>query len=328
VARKDPGPQSKVRTISILGAVRGKHPGFIKPQLATLRSSPPTSGDYIHEIKLDGYRIQAHIRDGYASLWTRGGLDWSRKFRTITVGIGSIPATDAIIDGEIISATENGSANFSQLQDDIAKGRYDRMVYYAFDLIHLERYDLRAVPLIERKKALLDLLKRSDDIEPVRYSEHFDTDGGTLFARACELGLEGIISKQKVAPYRSERNEAWIKVKCIQVGRYEVIGYKEGATSLYLGRREGKEFLYAGKAGTGYTNKMIIEIGKLMKPMTVKKSPLTKKASHKIDYWVEPKYWAEVGYSDITAQGHLRHVTFRGLFSTRTSKTPLVSKFR
>jgi bifunctional non-homologous end joining protein LigD len=203
------------------------------------------------------------------------------------------------------------------------------MAYYAFDLLYLEGYDLRAAPLLERKRLLEDLLTRdAAEIVPVLYSEHFDTNGESLFRQSCELGLEGIISKLRDAPYRSGRSEAWLKAKCLQTGRYEVIGYKKGATSLYLGRREGKDFLYAGKAGTGYTNAMLIELGKLMRPITRKKSPLTKKANHKIDHWVEPKYWAEVEYRDITAHGHLRHVTFRGLYETARAKKPLVAKFK
>jgi bifunctional non-homologous end joining protein LigD len=329
--KKDPGPIASLsRDLSdITGVVRGPHPSFVEPQLATLRAQATASTDYVHEIKFDGYRLQARMREAIVSLWTRGGLDWTHKFQSVAAGAGRIPARNFIIDGEVISQNEHGAANFSALQDDISKRRFDRMAFYAFDLLYLDGFDLRGASLIERKGILERLLKNGgSDIAPVLYSEHFDDSGPKLFARSCELGLEGIISKFKGAPYRSGRSEAWLKAKCLQVGRYEVIGYKNGVTSLYLGRREGDEFLYAGKAGTGYTNQMIIELGKLIKPITRKKSPLTKKATHKIDCWVEPKYWAEVAYRDITAHGHLRHVTFRGLYSTQKAKQPLVAKFR
>jgi bifunctional non-homologous end joining protein LigD len=328
VARKDPGPQSRSHRIAVEGARPAKHPGFVEPELATLRAQPHANDRYVHEVKFDGYRIQAHLRAGYASLWTRGGLDWTKKFPTVATGVASLDATEAVIDGEIVSAEEDGIANFSALQHDIAKGRFDRMAFYAFDLLYLDGYDVRGAALLDRKALLKQLLDRSKDIAPILYSEHFDTDPRSLFKQACELGLEGIISKRKNAPYKSERTEDWIKVKCIQFGRYEVIGYKEGASSLYLGRREGDDFLYAGKAGTGYTNKMVVELYKLMKPIALKRSPLTKKATHKIDHWVEPKYWAEVEYRDITADGHLRHVTFRGLYASEKAKKPLVAKFR
>jgi bifunctional non-homologous end joining protein LigD len=244
--------------------------------------------------------------------------------------MSGIPATELILDGEVISADEKGAANFSSLQDDLSGSRYDRMVYYAFDLLYLDGFDLRASPLTERKRVLDGLLKEAGDIGPLYLSEHFEEDGNTLFAKSCELGLEGIVSKESNAPYRSGRTEAWIKAKCLQVARYEVIGYKAGATSLYLGKREGKDLVYAGKAGTGFTNTMILELARLLKPITVAKMPLATKPDrkNKIDYWVQPKYWAEVEYRDITADGLLRHTTFRGLYSNRAAKKPLVAKFK
>jgi bifunctional non-homologous end joining protein LigD len=173
-------------------------------------------------------------------------------------------------------------------------------------------------------------LTEAGDLGPIKYSEHFDTDGASLFKQACDLGLEGIVSKYKNAPYKSERNDAWIKVKCVQTARYEVIGYKDGATSLYLAKRNGKDLLYIGKAGTGFTNSMILQLAKLLKPITLEKMPLVKKPDrkNKIDNWVAPKYWAEVEYRDITTDGLLRHTTFRGLYPTKSSKTPLVAKFK
>jgi bifunctional non-homologous end joining protein LigD len=330
VARKDPGPLPRLRRISIPGAKGAKHPGFVSPQLATLRDNPPRGDKYIHEIKFDGYRLQAHLRGGLPALYTRSGLNWTKRFPPVATAMGGIHATDLILDGEVISGDEKGAANFSQLQDDLSKSRYDRMAYYVFDLLFLDGYDLRAVPLIDRKKALFEVLSEAGDIAPILFSEHFDTDGASLFKQACELGLEGIISKSKNAPYKSERNESWLKVKCIQTARYEVIGYKNGATSLYLGKRVGRDLIYVGKAGTGFTNSMILELARLLKPITVLKMPLAKKPDrkNKIDHWAAPKYWAEVEYRDITTDGLLRHTTFRGLYDSKTSRKPLVDKFR
>jgi bifunctional non-homologous end joining protein LigD len=332
MAREDPGPRSMVRFIgrTLKGSKPGKHPGFVEPQLATLHARPPHGERYIHEIKFDGYRLQAHLRGGLASLWTRGGLNWTKRFPTIATGIGSIPATDLIIDGEAISADPRGVANFSQLQDDLSKSRYDRMAFYAFDILFLDGFDLRAAPLIDRKRVLAELLKESGDIGPVLFSESFEEDGQLMFDRAREMGLEGIVSKVKTAPYRSERNESWIKTKCLQIARYEVIGYKNGATSLYLGKREGKDLIYVGKAGTGFTNTMILELAGLLRSITVEKMPLAKKPDrkNKIDHWAKPKYWAEVEFRDITTDGLLRHTTFRGLYESKNAKKPLVAKFK
>jgi bifunctional non-homologous end joining protein LigD len=229
----------------------------------------------------------------------------------------------------VISANEHGAANFSQLQDDLSKSRYDRMAYYAFDVLYLDGYDLRDVPLFERKKALHELLDEAGEIHPIIFSEHFESDGPSLFRQACEMNLEGIVSKFKGAPYKSERNESWIKVKCLRTARYEVIGYKKGATSLYLARREGKDLIYVGKAGTGFTNSMILKLAGLLKPITLDKMPLAEKPNrkNKIDHWAAPKYWAEVEYRDITTDGLLRHTTFRGLYASKTAKKPLIAKF-
>jgi bifunctional non-homologous end joining protein LigD len=164
----------------------------------------------------------------------------------------------------------------------------------------------------------------------ISLSESFDEDAKTLFGKACELGLEGIVSKVGNSPYRSGRSEAWIKAKCLQIARYEVIGYKAEAASLYLAKRDGKDLVYVGKAGTGFSNSMILELARLLKPITLAKMPLAKKPDrkNKIDHWAAPKYWAEVEYRDITSDGLLRHTTFRGLYATRTSKKPLVGKFK
>src|SRR6476619_1416344 len=197
MARKDPGPRSMVRFIGrvIKGSKPGKHPGFVEPALATLRTKPPTGAGYLHEIKFDGYRVQAHLRGGLAHLYTRSGLNWTKRFPTIAVAVGSIPATELILDGEVISANERGAANFSALQDDLSKSRYDRMAYYAFDLLYLDGFDLRAAPLVERKRVLSGLLAETKDVGPVLYSEHFDDDADTIFSMSSDLGLEGIVSK-------------------------------------------------------------------------------------------------------------------------------------
>jgi bifunctional non-homologous end joining protein LigD len=331
MARKDPG-RSTVRFIgrTLKGSKPGAHPGFVEPQLATLAPSPPSGGRHIHEIKFDGYRVQAHRVNGVPSLWTRSGLDWTHRFPPVAAAIEKIPANNLVIDGEVISANERGGANFSQLQDDLSKSRYDRMVYYAFDILFLDGFDLRAAPLIDRKRVLAGLLEEAGNIGPVLFSEHFEDDPQAMFTRACEMGLEGIVSKMKDAPYKSERTKSWIKVKCSQTARFEVIGYKKGASSLYLAKRKGKDLVYIGKAGTGFTNTMILELHKLLRPITLEKMPLAKRPDrkNKIDHWCAPKYWAEVEYRDITADGLLRHTTFKGLYESKNAKRPLVAKFK
>jgi hypothetical protein len=183
-------------------------PGFIKPQLATLKSKAPKGEQWLHEIKLDGYRIQVHVNQGRKKVFTRNGLDWTKRFSLIA-GALDIPG-EAIIDGEVV-VTHEGRTNFSELQAELAAGRQDRLVFYAFDLLWRDG-DMRNLPQIERKQALLDLLGENDIELPILYSEHLTGDGQKMFEHAAKLNWEGIISK----PYRSGRNEAWLKVKCVQ----------------------------------------------------------------------------------------------------------------
>src|SRR6185436_8544439 len=180
-------------------------PGFIKPQLATLKSKAPKGDQWLHEIKYDGYRVQVHVR-GRKKVYTRNGLDWTKRFSAIA-GALDIPG-EAIIDGEVVVIHEDRT-NFSELQAELAAGRQDRLVYYAFDLLWRDG-DLRKLPQIERKQALLDLLGENGIEAPVVYSEHLVGDGQEMFRHAAKLNWEGIISKWADAPYRSERSENWL----------------------------------------------------------------------------------------------------------------------
>ena len=171
-------------------------PGFIKPQLATLKLRAPKGDQRLHEIKYDGYRIQIHIEAEKKKVYTRNGLDWTKRFSVIA-GALDIPG-QAIIDGEVV-VTHEGRTNLSELQAELAAGRQDRLVYYAFDLLWRDG-DLRGVPQIERKRALLDLLGENDIDLPILYSEHLTGDGQEMFEHAAKLNSEGIISKRPDAP--------------------------------------------------------------------------------------------------------------------------------
>jgi bifunctional non-homologous end joining protein LigD len=175
-------------------------PGFIRPQLATLKSKPP-KGDWLHEIKYDGYRAQVHINAGRNRVFTRNGLDWTKRFSLIA-GALDIPG-QAIIDGEIVVIHE-GRTNFSELQAELAAGKQGRLLFYAFDLLWRDG-DLRKLPQIERKQALFDLLGENDIGLPVIYSEHLAGDGQEMFEHATKLNFEGIVSKKADAPYNCTR---------------------------------------------------------------------------------------------------------------------------
>jgi bifunctional non-homologous end joining protein LigD len=287
-------------------------PGFIKPQLATLKSKAPKGDQWLHEIKFDGYRIQVHINRGRKKVFTRNGLDWTKRFSSIAGGL-DIPG-EAIIDGEVV-VTHEGRTNFSELQAELAAGRQDRLVFYAFDLLW-RNGDMRHLPQIERKHALLALLGENGVELPVLYSEHLIGDGQEIFEHAAKLNWEGIISKNANAPYRSDRNEAWLKIKCVQKGKFPIIGFVKdpsGVAALYLGKQQGKDMVYMGKVGTGWSRTVSSQIRKQLDTVVSPKSKLTKPIRKPKATWVEPTFVADVEYRDITSEGLLRASSFKRL---------------
>jgi bifunctional non-homologous end joining protein LigD len=287
-------------------------PGFIKPQLATLKSKAPKGSQWIHEIKYDGYRVQANITVRKKRMFTRNGHDWIKRFALIA-GALQIPA--AIVDGEVVVIHE-GRTNFSELQADLAKGSQDRLLYYAFDLLWLEGKDLRKMPQIERKQVLRELFDNYGIEAPVVYSEHLTGDGQEMFEHAAKLKWEGIISKRVDAPYRSERTEVWQKIKTVIRGKYPVIGFVKdptGVAALYLGKKEGKNLVYMGKVGTGWSRTVSGRIRKQLDSVVSPKSKLTKPVKKPRATWVDPVFMAEIEYRDMTSEGLLRQSSFKGL---------------
>ena len=302
---------------SVPWAKPAQFPGFIKPCLAMLRTKVPSVRGFVHELKLDGYRVQARLRAGRATLYTRSGLDWTARFPTVAADVAQLPAAELVIDGEVISADADGRPNFSALQDDLQRGRHDRMVYYAFDLLHLDAFDTRAAPLIERKRMLQSLLAEAGATAPrVLYIEHFE-DGESLYARAGAMGLEGVVSKRADAPYRSGRTEAWIKVKAWKRDRFAVVGFVPegsfGILKLRLARREGDRLVYVGRVGTGWDRETARAIRRALEPLARPASPMSKPLKKVDTTWVEPRYDADVVYAEITADGMVRHPSFKGL---------------
>jgi bifunctional non-homologous end joining protein LigD len=196
----------------------------------------------------------------------------------------------------------------------LAAGRQDRLVFYAFDLLWRDG-DLRRVSQIERKQALSDLLGENGIELPIIYSEHLIGDGQAMFEHAAKLNFEGIVSKNAQAPYRSDRNEGWLKIKTVQKGQFPVIGFVKdptGVAALYLGKREGKDLVYMGKVGTGWSRTVSGQIRKQLDTVVSPKSKLTKQVKKPKATWVEPTFFADVEYRDITSEGLLRQSSFKG----------------
>jgi bifunctional non-homologous end joining protein LigD len=304
-------------------------PGFVEPALATLRPKAPTGEAWLHEIKFDGYRIQAHLRGGEARLLTRSGLDWTDRFQPVADALGALPAS-AILDGEIVVEDASGVSDFSALQADLAEGRADRFAYYAFDLLHEAGDDLRPLPLTERKDRLAQFLAPllSDAPAAIRYSEHFHEEGEVMLRHACRLSLEGLVSKRHNSPYRSGRSRDWIKLKCLNREEFVILGYAPAANepeaigALLLGEPQGDGFTPAGRVGTGFTRAAAEDLHRRLAPLTRK--PPAFPGRHPADLlrdirFVEPRLVAQIEYLARTREGTLRHASFRGL---REDKLP------
>ena len=287
-------------------------PGFIKPQLATLKAKAPKGAGWLHEIKYDGYRVQVHVNAGKRKVYTRNGLDWTKRFSQIA---GALDISgQAIIDGEVVVVHE-GRTNFSELQAELAAGRQDQLVYYAFDLIWRDS-DLRNLPQIERKQMLRDLIDENGIEPPAVYSDHLVGDGQQMFEHAGKLNFEGIVSKRADAPYRSARTDAWLKIKTVQKGKFPVVGFVKnptGVAALYLGKREGNKLVYLGKVGTGWSRSTSSQIRKQLDTVISSKSKLSRPVRKPKAVWVEPSFTAEIEYRDITSEGLLRQSSFKGL---------------
>jgi bifunctional non-homologous end joining protein LigD len=293
-----------------------------------LEAQAPGGAGWVHEIKFDGYRIEARLNAGAAELKTRTGLDWTGKFQPIADAVGKLRASNAIIDGEIVVDVGNGISDFSTLQADLSSGRTDRFAYYAFDLLFLDGEDLRKQPLIARKAALADLVGKKRDGR-VRLSEDFTEPGSAVLKHACQLGLEGIISKQRDSPYRSGRTGDWLKIKCSDRQEFVIAGYKDSTVgpgligALALGYYQDGAFRYAGRVGTGFTQKLARELYRRLQPLRQDKPPFAAQletAQRRGVHWVKPELVAEIDSRGFTADQILRHPSFKGLREDKAAR--------
>ena len=309
------------------GAKKGPMPDFVEPMRATLIEKPPAGEGWLHEIKFDGYRLEARIKDGRVKLLTRSGLDWTKKFGApIVSALKTLPVREALIDGEVVVENDAGASNFSALQADLSEGRADRFLFYAFDLLYRDGFDLRDAALIERRKALQALIAAGS--AAIRLSATFEERGEVVFKHACGLGLEGIVSKLGNSTYRSGRGKSWLKTKCVNRQEFVVGGYVPSTAmryaigSLALGVYDGDKLNYVGRVGTGFTAASARELFERLEALRAPKSPFARPlaaAEARQVRFVRPELVAQVEFRAVTSDRLLRGASFQGL---REDKSP------
>jgi bifunctional non-homologous end joining protein LigD len=297
-------------------------PAFHEPSLASPCETPPSGPKWIHEIKHNGYRMQARIDGAAVQLLTRKGLDWTDRFASIAGAVRKIGLVSGLLDGEIVVEEQNGITSFNNLQADLKAGRQDRFRYFVFDLLYCEGFDLTKAALIDRKNLLQQILAGLPAGSPVCFSEHLEVDGPTMLEHSCRFGLEGIISKRRDQPYRSGRGDHWLKSKCIDRQEFIILGYvpstadSRSVGALALGYHADGRLVYAGRVGTGWSAAQARSLRDELETVIAKRPSLANQlpdGAEKGVRWVEPRLVAEIEFREWTQDRMLRAASFKGL---------------
>jgi bifunctional non-homologous end joining protein LigD len=318
--RKRPrGTKSAVKSLNGLPRAR-LLPARVDVQLAMLAKEAPKGDQWLHEIKLDGYRMICRIVKGHVEFVSRNQQNWTQRFPTLAKAASRLPVKQAIFDGEVVVVRPDGTTNFQDLQNAFRDCGEERLHYYVFDLLHLDGHDLTSLALEERKRVLAKLLAKKAQ-PAISFSEHIEGDGPAFLKQVCKMRLEGIISKRRDRPYQAGRGYDWLKVKCVRTDEFVIGGYTDptgsraGFGALLVGyhNRRG-ELVYAGKVGTGFSERTLRSLLDRLKPLTRAESPFAnlKRAGAK-SHWVKPSLVAQVVFGDWTNDGRLRHPSFQGL---------------
>ncbi|HZZ70689.1 MAG TPA: DNA ligase D, partial [Pirellulales bacterium] len=317
------------RMLKDAGATRGKLPKSIRPQLATLVAEVPQGDAWLYEVKFDGYRMLCRLEEGKARFISRNEQDWTNRFRALAAAAAQLNIDDAILDGEVVALLPSGASNFQALQNAFREKRSEHLIYYVFDVLYLRGYRLLDLPLIERKKILRAILSDSEESK-IRFAEHLEGKGQTVFEQACKLGLEGIISKRRDQPYRPGRGDDWRKSKCLNEEEFVIGGFttptgsRQGFGALLLGYYNHDDLVYAGRVGTGFSDATLRDLHARMAKLERKTSPFANLAGRTGQargvHWITPELIGQVEFSNWTADGRLRHPAFLGLREDKAAR--------
>jgi bifunctional non-homologous end joining protein LigD len=297
-------------------------PDFIAPQLAIRVEAAPDGEMWLHELKLDGYRMLARVQAGQAQLLTRTGKDWTQRMPLLASALQKLRVDAALLDGEVVALDAHGRSDFQLLQNSLHAGGPQNCLYFAFDLLHQAGEDLRALPLLQRKQRLEALLNSGHGRGPLRYSEHVIGNGREFLLQACKRHAEGIVSKRCAAPYVSRRDRSWLKVKCVEREAFVIGGFTlpAGARTqmgaLLLGSYDAGALRYAGRVGTGFTQASLAELHEKLSCLTQNLPAFSDppQGAQAIGVtWVRPELVAEIEYAERTQDGLVRHASFHGL---------------
>jgi bifunctional non-homologous end joining protein LigD len=312
--------------------VRRAQPATLSPQLATLAKSVPSGGDWLFEIKFDGYRLLTRLEHGHAAIFTRGGLDWTSKLAPVAREVEALGLESAWLDGEAVVLDAHGRPRFNALQNALDAARNGTVLYYLFDIPFANGLDLRDVPLHARRT----LLKRILDAHPgdrIRFSEDFPGDAAHVLQSACGMQLEGVIAKRREGAYTSARSADWLKLKCQARQEFVIGGFSDRSDNpaavggLALGYHDEHGRLhYAGRVGTGWSSKEATALRKKLAPLVRDRPPFTAADARALprpgprDHWVAPELVVEIEFSEWTPDGSLRHPSYQGLRADKPAR--------